>query len=192
MLRVDVWGHIPTVDLGLSVYEADGFYLGKSDVYDDGITGPAISWESGPGEVESVTFVVGDHDWYAFAVWKVDASDRADSTVVNMLITDLGVSATEEQELPAAIRLAGVYPNPLNPQTTVAFELNTPQRVKLEVFDLRGRLVRVLTEESLPAGRHERTWQGRDTKGRGVASGVYVIRMTAGRTTEMTRVSLLK
>ena len=129
---------------------------------------------------------------YIIAVWKVGTADRGNSTIYNLEITSLGVSDAPENALPSRTQLTGAYPNPFNPQTTVAFALDSPQHVKLEVFDVRGRLVRTLANGPLPAGNHERKWQGRDTKNQGVASGVYVIRMTAGRTVEFTRVSLLK
>ncbi len=71
-------------------------------------------------------------------------------------------------------------PNPFNPVTTISFELSQPGRVRIEIFDLSGRLVAVVAEAELPAGEHEVTWAGLDADGRAVASGVYFCAMRAG------------
>ena len=65
-------------------------------------------------------------------------------------------------------------PNPLNPQTTLSFLLAESRHVELGIFDAQGRLVRNLTSETMPRGRHDVTWDGRDEAGREVASGAYI------------------
>jgi len=126
------------------------------------------------------------------AVWKADHLDMNDTNSYNLTFTLMAPSDVEEQPQPTVNRLASVHPNPFNPAATVAFELASPQDVRLEIFDLRGRLVRILADESLPAGRHERVWRGFDSSGKSVASGVYVVRLIAGETLEMKRMSLIK
>lgn len=66
------------------------------------------------------------------------------------------------------------YPNPFNPSTSLAFSLAKTGPVQLWVFDERGRLVRTLIDEQVPAGDHEVEWDGMDERGRPVASGVYL------------------
>lgn len=75
-----------------------------------------------------------------------------------------------------ALRLTA-SPNPFNPMTTIEFMIATEGRVRLRVYDLRGRLVAILVDEVLPSGRHEVEWNGRDTDGREVASGGYLSRL---------------
>ncbi len=80
------------------------------------------------------------------------------------------------------------HPNPFGrsaaPVTSLSFELSQDARVRLEVFDLAGRRVRVLEERRLVAGSYEVPWDGRDGAGRAAASGVYLARLTRweGRT----------
>ena len=83
-------------------------------------------------------------------------------------------------------------PNPFNPQLTVDFTLAAPEQVRLRVYDLSGRLVRVLADESLPRGRHERTWDGRDEAGRSVASGVYAIRLDWAERSQVRKAMLVR
>ncbi len=78
---------------------------------------------------------------------------------------------------PAQVSLVGNYPNPFNPSTTIVFELPRDMRVQLAVYDVRGNLVRTLLSETMPAGRCEVPWNGRDRGGRQVASGVYLYQL---------------
>ncbi|MCK9995747.1 MAG: T9SS type A sorting domain-containing protein [Candidatus Krumholzibacteria bacterium] len=84
-------------------------------------------------------------------------------------------------------------PNPFNPQTTIAFEIPEKAAVSLRVFDVSGRLVRVLIDnEIVERGRHETVWNGRDDTGRNVATGVYFYRLESGPWSEMKRMALIK
>jgi hypothetical protein len=76
-------------------------------------------------------------------------------------------------------RLALVRPNPFGPSAGIEYTLQRGTRVKLEIFDLRGRRVRVLTDADEAAGRHTMPWDGVDESGRAAPSGVYVVRLAA-------------
>ena len=85
------------------------------------------------------------------------------------------------------------YPNPFNPATMIEFTLERRESVSLTVYDLSGRLVRELvSNERLQAGVHRRTWDGRDTRGRPVASGVYFWQLDSPDGTIRRRMVLLK
>jgi hypothetical protein len=101
--------------------------------------------------------------------------------------------ATAVAEQPArGTRLRHNYPNPFNPQTTIAFELTIPGRVKLEVFDVSGGLVTTLVDDDMEAGPHNVSWQGRDRSGRPVSSGVYFYRLSAPGITRSGKMTLAK
>jgi hypothetical protein len=73
-------------------------------------------------------------------------------------------------------------PNPFNPTTRIAFEIPARGRARLVIHDVRGRLVRRLADAVFDPGRHQLEWDGTDGAGRGVASGVYLLRLEcAGR-----------
>lgn len=80
----------------------------------------------------------------------------------------------------ATIYLVGNAANPLNPLTRIAFELDTPQNVRLTVYRVDGRLVRTLADGARGAGRHEESWNGDDDSGRAQPSGTYFYRLQAG------------
>ncbi|HEX7878505.1 MAG TPA: FlgD immunoglobulin-like domain containing protein, partial [Candidatus Eisenbacteria bacterium] len=83
---------------------------------------------------------------------------------------------------PPAFRhaLGNAYPNPMNPTTRIQFTNGTANgRVRVEIFDVTGRLVRSLVDAKMPAGVHEVTWDGANEGGSTVPSGMYFYRMTA-------------
>ncbi len=88
--------------------------------------------------------------------------------------------------------LLGAAPNPFNPATEIRFELPAAAPVTLDIFDARGRLVRRLVDEDLPAGLHRPMWRGVDQRGQRVASGVYHARVTAGGFAATTSMTLVK
>jgi hypothetical protein len=77
--------------------------------------------------------------------------------------------------LPAVFSLEQNAPNPFGPRTTIAFALPQPEHVTVRLYDVTGRLVRTLVDESVAAGYHHAVFDGR-----GLASGIYYFRMTAG------------
>jgi hypothetical protein len=82
--------------------------------------------------------------------------------------------------VPEDFQLLGNYPNPFNSSTAIQFGLPEEADVKIEIYDVLGRLVRILTVETMPAGYHRVLWDGRDDDKSAVSSGVYLLRMKAG------------
>ncbi len=90
-------------------------------------------------------------------------------------------------------RLQSPSPNPANPGTTLRFDLPHAARTSLRLYDLGGRLVRVLVaDEVLAAGSHARRWDGRTDAGGDAGSGVYLVRLKAGDVARGQRVTLAR
>ncbi len=87
------------------------------------------------------------------------------------------------------ITLLGAHPNPFNPATTISFTLPEPGQVNLEVFDIHGRCVGVglAPTRQYPAGTHHITFDGS-----GLASGIYIYRLTTGDFTASGKMILMK
>ena len=90
-------------------------------------------------------------------------------------------TTVETDEVPISYDLRQNYPNPFNPTTRIEYDLPNPSSVRILVFDVLGRVVNVLVDDELPAGRHTVIWDGRDLTGVPVASGMYLYRMAAGQ-----------
>ncbi len=88
-----------------------------------------------------------------------------------------GTSAGSSLE-PAAYELRQNYPNPFNPSTAIAYNIGTPGKVQIDIFDVRGALVRTLIRQDQQAGGHTAQWDGRNGDDREVSSGVYFYRLT--------------
>lgn len=103
------------------------------------------------------------------------------------------VAAVEEAaRLPRALRLGQNAPNPFNPRTTIKYVLPEAGPARLSVFDVAGRLVCTLVDESMPQGTHEAVWDGRDAHGREVGSGSYLARLEFGGQIATMRMGLVR
>jgi len=98
----------------------------------------------------------------------------------------------ESAEIPDRFSLGRPYPNPFNPAATIRYDVPRESRVSLQVFDVSGRLVKTLCDETLVPGRYVVVWDGMNESGRRVASSVYYFRMKAGDFEETRKMVLLK
>jgi len=87
---------------------------------------------------------------------------------------------------------AMAYPNPLNPETNLEFRTSQDGPVKVQVFDIAGRLVRTLQDGNLPAGYNSVRWNGTTSTGNKVSSGVYYFKVSAVGGETVVRVTVLK
>jgi hypothetical protein len=89
------------------------------------------------------------------------------------------VSANENDIPEFGMKLIGNYPNPFNPTTSINFSLSeNEQNVSLSVYNAKGQLVKKLLDEELAAGNHHIIWNGDDTEGADVSSGVYFYKLS--------------
>ncbi|MFH1845819.1 MAG: FG-GAP-like repeat-containing protein, partial [bacterium] len=84
------------------------------------------------------------------------------------------------------------YPNPFNPTTTIRFTLTAAGPVQLAIYDSSGRLVRRLVDGARSPGRYAVTWDGRDERGVGCASGVYFCRLETREKRETSKMVLVR
>lgn len=94
--------------------------------------------------------------------------------------------------LPAMAALAQNAPNPFNPRTTIRFALPAVGPARLAIFDVAGRRVRTLADDTLAAGDHDVVWDGLDDAGHAMPSGTYLARLTAGPTIHTIRMALVR
>ncbi len=99
----------------------------------------------------------------------------------------VGTAVKDETETPQTFMLAQNYPNPFNPTTTIRYSLPSSANVKLAVYDLLGREIATLVNEEQSAGWKEVEWNAA-----GFASGMYLVRMSAGSFTETKKILLMK
>jgi subtilisin-like proprotein convertase family protein len=94
--------------------------------------------------------------------------------------------------LPKVYALEQNRPNPFNPRTTIEFALPQAGRTRIRIYDVAGRVVATLRDESLTAGRHTVEWSGTDSSGHGVSTGVYYYEIVSRNFRDTKRMTLVK
>jgi hypothetical protein len=103
---------------------------------------------------------------------------RANENTIVCAVTPYS-GITPEPQLPKT--LIRNYPNPFTSMTTIAYSVSSPGVVNLRIYDVSGRLVRVLQNDMKGAGEYRLSWDGRDDKGMKAHPGVYFLRLKVGR-----------
>ena len=94
--------------------------------------------------------------------------------------------------LPTETSLEKNYPNPFNPSTSIPFQLKEAGYVSLKVYDMSGSLVKTLASETKDAGSYEVIWNGLNNDGQQVASGQYILQMSAPNYSNTLQMTFLK
>ena len=172
-------------DWGIALMPPDGGFMNLDDAL-------ASAWGNGRGNDVCLTTVVPQDGYCGLVVWRCPPINMGSEGHYRIWIepglTDVG----PELPRPDVTALGPVHPNPFNPRTTVEFELARAGRTRLAVYDLKGSLVRVLTDADLPVGSHKEVWDGHFSDGRAAPSGVYVLRLEAEGALDSRRISLVR
>ena len=184
----EVFGHIRIHPKQKQVEPGENFnfFVHGYDLWNDPMEIPQgdVSWETGGGldaEYGRGGFLAnGISEGYVVAHYQ-DAADTAYVSIVD------DVSAGDQEELPTRYQLAQNYPNPFNPDTRIRFELPEQAHVRLTVYDILGRPVRVLVREERQPGVHAVTFDAS-----GLASGTYIYEIAAGSFVDRKKMMLLK
>jgi len=103
-----------------------------------------------------------------------------------------GLSPVKEATVPEKFSLEQNYPNPFNPETEIRFQLPEARDVQLTICNLKGQKIRTLVNAMKETGFHSVSWNGKDSAGNVVASGVYIYRMKAGEFVDAKKLTLLR
>ncbi len=95
-------------------------------------------------------------------------------------------------DVPREFALTQNYPNPFNPTTQIQFSIPERANVTLTIYDITGREITQLVNESLGTGTYTATWDGRNANGQLVSSGVYLYRIQAGSFVQTKRMVFIK
>jgi len=104
----------------------------------------------------------------------------------------LNLDLTDEVTTPQKFTLHANYPNPFNPSTTISYDLPKRSLVTLGIYDLLGKQIKTLVNQSQDAGNKIAMWNGTDNLGRPVSAGVYLYQIQAGDFTQTRKMLLLK
>jgi hypothetical protein len=88
------------------------------------------------------------------------------------------ISSILDNLLPKEFELGSNFPNPFNPSTTFFVSVPQPSDIRIAIYNILGQEIKVLYEGSVDAGKHWYQWDGKNTQGSGVPSGVYLYNFT--------------
>ncbi|MCI0552868.1 MAG: DUF5050 domain-containing protein, partial [Anaerolineae bacterium] len=110
------------------------------------------------------------------------------------ILRSSGQIATRQSvsKVPTKSALYQNHPNPFNPTTSIGFNLPEASKVKLAIYDINGREVRTLVNESQSAGEQRVVWDGLDQLGRKVISGIYIYRIQTGEYVQSRKMLLIR
>lgn len=84
------------------------------------------------------------------------------------------------------------YPNPFNPTTKISFDVKNTEKVNVSVYNVKGQLVKTLTNQVYNSGSHTVVWNGNDDNNNNVGSGIYFYRLSTPNHTEVKKMVLVK
>ena len=167
-----------TLALHAGSFDAAGNYAGDASV--TWRVSGGIGTLGGPNGIATVFtatnagvgFIIADH------------VSLIDDTTGMIIVGTTGVENNFSTAAPQKFELRQNYPNPFHANvaaTQIQFELPENNSVKIAIYNVRGQLIHVLLNEPKNAGRYNATWDGRTADGVAAPSGVYLVRMEAGR-----------
>jgi flagellar hook assembly protein FlgD len=83
------------------------------------------------------------------------------------------------------------YPNPFNPKTAISYQLTANSRISLKIYDILGREIKTLINEIKTAGFYSVEWDGKNSIGQSVGSGVYFYQLKSGNGSVSTKKMVL-
>jgi len=156
----------------------------------------ALTSSSSPtGQVRVITTLASEG--YRFTVSNsANQTEVATSTLATykpqIRFSTQPVSDYDETQKPLTTRLGSNYPNPFNPTTTIYFDLLKPAYATLEIFNVKGQLVKTVAADLFTAGRHFVNWDGLDASGASVSSGIYLYKLQTDDYVNTKKMILLK
>lgn len=95
-------------------------------------------------------------------------------------------------EIPVFTQLKDAFPNPFNPSTTFCYQLEDPANVRIDVYNQRGQIVRSFERYHSAPGNYNIFWDGCDSYGKELTSGIYLYRMSSGNYSSTKKIVLQK
>ncbi|RMF66327.1 MAG: T9SS C-terminal target domain-containing protein [Calditrichaeota bacterium] len=149
-------------------YMISGLPAGEYKIEATGV-GYATGFFGGSDETSAASVAVGGGQ---------DAAS-IDLTLEEDNVTSVG-SQNGTSGVPESFALFQNYPNPFNPETTIKYQLPEAAHLTVKIYNILGQEIRTLVDKQQPAGVYSVTWDGKDSLGRQVASGIYIYQVKAG------------
>ncbi|MCK4404429.1 MAG: T9SS type A sorting domain-containing protein [candidate division Zixibacteria bacterium] len=134
--------------------------------------------------------VTNPNEFYA----NLNFSNLVQNALTAQILYDTMFTDVEESEIevPKSFHLSQNQPNPFNLCTIIEYSLKKTSHVSLKIYNVRGEVVRTVVDQKQKPGIHQMIWDGKNQKGKEVASGIYLYKLTADDRSETKKMILLK
>ncbi len=124
---------------------------------------------------------------------KISGNDYAEESIL-VFSTNISITKIPNSSmiLPRKYQINQNYPNPFNPYTKIEYEIPQYGIVKINIYDISGKLIRKLINEQKNTGKYLVTWDGRNDSGKTVSSGTYFYQIISGNFVQAKKMILLK
>lgn len=158
-----------------------------------GISG-ASQWRSIQVDLSSFCGAAGATVYFGFNFISDESGSSYGILIDNVALAVAAPTGIDDPaaEVPTAFAIGGIYPNPFNSGTQINLVMGEKQRVRIDIYDVLGRVVRRIEAGEIEAGRHRIFWDGRNDRNEPVGSGIYFVRAGAGRYSDIRSVTLVK
>ena len=122
-----------------------------------------------------VTFVTTDLEIGTYdAQIEISSNDPVNPEIIIPIILNIIETDSDEIFILLVTKLENNYPNPFNPTTLIKYQISKENKVELNVFNIKGQLVKTLINQIQSSGKYSAIWNGNDEYGKSVTSGVYL------------------
>ena len=138
------------------------------------------------------TFAVFYPGFWFIHITIVNTSGHS-NRIINIIEYDPTIDVPDDAVTrPLAFRLNQCMPNPFHMATEVSYAVPTQAHVALTIHDIGGRMVRTLVDREIEPGSHRVLWDGRDSQGRRVSSGIYYVKMKSSEFERTRKITVLR
>jgi hypothetical protein len=188
-----VWTSYQDYPLSFDIYgthiDGNGEFPDPVWVENGNIVSSEIYWQQHPS-------IVSDGNGGAIVAWE-DGRASEYEWVFNLFmqrVNDFSTSVQHEKPdpVPEKFSLEQNYPNPFNPTTRIRYSLSHSGHIELVIYDILGRKVSTLQNQMMASGSHEVIWNGKNSSGTDVASGIYFYQLKADNNSKIRKMVMLK
>jgi len=182
--------HSVELDTPLAITSGDDIAIAVR-ITNSSYTYPLVS--SSAGTIESgktyISYTGTSGDWTDMSTYSEDLAVRARCSQNLVVSADGGVG---NEIKPSAFTLGNNYPNPFNPRTQIDYSIGNESHVVVAVYNILGQHINTIVAETKAAGEYSTEWDGTDSDGNEVSTGIYFYRIQAGDYTDTRKMLLLR
>ena len=196
---LDLWV-LKSVDGGMTWSDPVNVTETSGDFSNGAYDGPEEMYPHTPAfsDSDNVYFMYQMPNWAWNEIGDPTGPDHMNYVYVGFAGADLDLAVSDnnsdetESIIPDNFELTQNYPNPFNPSTTINFSVPSLSDVNISVYDINGKLVNTLLNNTVSAGSYDVVWNGDDLNGNKVSSGIYMYNLTIGTKSNTNKMILVK